>query len=271
MAEILLESRAATRVWRGRAALEAFDLAAEAGTATAVLGVNGAGKSTALRLCAGELTPSAGVVRAFGADPRAFATRRKIGYLAEGDALEPFLGVDEAARYLLRLYGGGRSCREWRPIAERYGLGGLGKKRVAALSKGQRRRLELARLRLADPPLWILDEPDSGLDPAGLRLLREEIRAACGRGRAVVFSTHAVADAAAADRILVLRGGRAAFDGTPAELARRTGASAFTLRGGPDAAADALRDAAARAGATLDGPEPSVPAVEALLFGDAAT
>jgi ABC-type multidrug transport system ATPase subunit len=265
----VLELTGIGRTFRGRAALVDVSLRAAAGEAVAVLGDNGAGKSTLLKIAVGELGADRGTVRAAGGDPRTFAVRRRIGFLPETDALEPFLSVVEAAEYLLDLYGV-RAARkaEIAPTLERFGLAGLAKRRVATLSKGQRRRLELARVRLVDPELWVLDEPDSGLDPTGLRLLRAEIRAACARGRAVVFSSHALADVAAADRIVTLRKGRATFDGTRLELAAKLDARAFVVRGGGAAAESALRAAAAGAGAALDGPDLPLSALEAFLFAE---
>jgi ABC-type multidrug transport system ATPase subunit len=263
----VLELKGVSREYRGRAALQDFDLTVAAGRAVVLLGDNGAGKSTALKIAAGEAAPTRGTARLGGEDPRRFAVRRRTGYLSETDGVEPYLTVDESVRYLLDLYG---VRREKLPAAaatlERFGLGGLGKKRAITLSKGQRRRLELARIRLVDPAMWILDEPDSGLDPAGLVLLREEIRAACDRGRAVLFSSHALADVAAADDVVVLRGGRVAFSGARDDLSARIGAHAFVLRG--DAADVArLRAVASAAGFDLAGPEPPLAELAAFLYG----
>jgi ABC-type multidrug transport system ATPase subunit len=267
----VLELHGVGRTFRGRVALAELSFSARAGEAVAVLGDNGAGKTTALKIAVGELSPTRGKVVAAGGDPRSFAVRRRIGYVPEGDALEPFLSVDEAARYLLDLYGARRERgRDLPDVLARFGLAEARKRRVATLSKGQRRRLELARVRLVDPPLWVLDEPDSGLDPAGLRLLREEIRAACARGRAVVFSSHALMDVVVADRVIVLRAGRVAFDGTKADLSSRLDARGYVLKGGDAGAEAALRAAAARAGASLEGPELPVSELEAFLFGEAA-
>ena len=264
----VLELSGVTRSYRGRIVLKDFSLRVAAGEAAIVLGDNGAGKSTALKIAAGELAPTSGFVKNGGGDPRDFAVRRRTAYLSETDALESFLSVDEAVRYLLDLYGVRREKEaQAGEILARFGLdGALRKKRTAQLSKGQRRRLELARIRLVDPPLWILDEPDSGLDPAGLAVLRAEIRAACGRGRAVVFSSHALSDVSAADRIVVLRAGSALFDGTHSELADRLGAQGFVVKGGPNEAALLCRTALA-AGLVVEGPELPLSALEGFLFG----
>jgi ABC-2 type transport system ATP-binding protein len=264
----VIELTGVSRFFRGKAALRNVSFRARPGAALALLGDNGAGKSTLLSTIVGNARPDEGTATIDGADPRAFSTRRRVAYLPETDALEPYLTVDEAVRFLLDLYGvRAKKAADVEPVLKRFGLSELRRRRVATLSKGQRRRLEIARTVVVDPPYWVFDEPDSGLDPAGLRLLRAEIRVACARGRCVVFSTHALFDVAAADEVACLRRGELVFFGTRADLAARVEARGYVVFG-DDAADAAFRKAALDSGVALEGPEPAWSALDAFLAAD---
>jgi ABC-type multidrug transport system ATPase subunit len=250
--------------------IDRFSLEVKAGEVVALLGENGAGKTTILRILSGDLRPRAGRVAILSGDPAAPATRRRMGVLREAPVLNPYLTARESARYTLAIFGAPRAqSGDLDGALRTFGLD-TGKKRVKAFSKGMMRRLELLQLRLVDPPVWILDEPDSGLDPGGARLFRHEVGEARARGRAVLFSSHSVLDAAlCADRVIVMRRGRIAFAGTREETMARLDERAFVAAGGgPDLAA-ALAAAAAAAGATLRGPEIPLASLEDLLFEDA--
>jgi ABC-type multidrug transport system ATPase subunit len=254
----------------GRPVVEGFSIAVAPGEVVALLGANGAGKTTILRMLAGELRPRAGRLAILGGDPRRPAIRRSMGVVREVPALHEYLTASESVRYALDVYGVPRVRRDdVRGVFERFGLADAARKRVSALSKGTTRRLELAQLVLVDAPVWLLDEPDSGLDPGGARLFRSEIAAARARGRAILFSSHAVLEAAlCADRIVVLRGGRVAFEGTREETMNRLDKRAFVATGGGPGLAAALGSAAAAAGASLSEPQVPVADLEALLFED---
>jgi ABC-type multidrug transport system ATPase subunit len=250
--------------------LEDLSLSVAPGEVVALLGENGAGKTTLLRILTGDLSPRSGGVSVLGGDPRRPAVRRSLGALREVPVLNEHLTAIESLRYTLAIYGAPRRQRsELGPLLDRFDLAAAAKKRIRALSKGMMRRLELAQLSAVDAPAWILDEPDSGLDPGGARLFRELVTKARGRGRAILFSSHSVLDAATcADRIVVLRRGRIAFEGTHDAAMRRLNKRAFVAEGGGPDLKSALAPAAAAAGATLTGPEIPLSALEALLFED---
>jgi ABC-type multidrug transport system ATPase subunit len=247
---------------------EDLTLSVAPGEVVALLGENGAGKTTLLRVLTGDLLPRAGSVSVAGGDPRRPAVRRSLGVLREVPVLNEHLTGLESLHYAGAIHGARRAGRaELEALLERFGLADAAKKRVRAFSKGMMRRLELAQLVLVDAPAWVLDEPDSGLDPRGARLFRTLLAEARGRGRAVLFSSHSVLDAAlCADRIVVLRKGRVAFDGTREAAMQRLNKRAFVAEGGRGDLLAALEPAAAAAGATLTGPEIPVSALEALLF-----
>jgi ABC-type multidrug transport system ATPase subunit len=232
------------------------------------VGLNGAGKSTALSVLAGERTPSEGSVRILGKDPRKPAARRHLFLLSEEPLPPTHLTPIEAVRFHRELYGRPRfSESEVRALLRPAGLEPVAKKRIATFSRGMQRRLELACLSAADPEVWLLDEPQTGLDPSGLRFLRELCQDARRRSRGLVIASHALADIPAlADEVVVLKQGRTVIAGTRDELLARVGARSFVVRGGDGTLDEEIRALARRLGAMVDGPEvPSGP-IEEFLF-----
>ena len=248
--------------------LSGFDLDAQPGSITVLVGLNGAGKTTALRLLSGQLTPESGRVRVNGQDPRRAAARRGLFYLPEVSDLPTHLSAREVVTFYLDLYGCPRMSRpSLTEILGSFGLGNVTKARVTTFSKGMRRRLELACLATVDPGVWLLDEPQAGLDPEGLRLLRGLCSEARERGRAVVMATHALVDVKAlADHVMLLERGDVVFAGDRAALLERAGAREFVVTGGDDGLDQALVELAEGRGAQVDGPQVAVAALEQLFF-----
>ncbi len=161
-----------------------------AGEAVLLVGANGAGKSSLLRVLAGLLAPLEGALLWQGAEALAdrAAHARRLRYIGHGDALKPALSAAENLRFYARLWGG-----QVAPALAALGLEALAELPARVLSSGQKRRLALARLALAAPgtaPLWLLDEPTVGLDAASvarLGVLLEHHRAAGGM---VLAATH---------------------------------------------------------------------------------
>ncbi len=164
----------------------AFELGG--GAALVLLGANGAGKSTLLRLLAGLLRPAAGRLLWNGADALAEPTEhaRRVAYLGHLDAVKPALTVAENLRFAASL---------WRSSAAEalaaVDLDDLGELPARLLSAGQRRRLALARIALSPAPLWLLDEPATGLDAASVGALGRLMAAHCARGGLIIAATHA--------------------------------------------------------------------------------
>jgi ABC-2 type transport system ATP-binding protein len=221
----MLALRGIVRAFGGRRAVDGVSLDVAAGEAVLLVGRNGAGKTTVLRIAAGFLDPDAGDVVVAGiamARERARA-QAKLGYLPEHAPAPGELTVRE--HLVLR-------ARQKRVAAagldRAIALAGLGdtlRQRIATLSKGFRQRVGLADALLGDPPLVILDEPTSGMDPIQVRQLREHL-AVAARDRAVLVSSHAVADLEPlATRVAVLRAGALVAVATPAALCERTGAA----------------------------------------------
>jgi ABC-2 type transport system ATP-binding protein len=195
-----------------REALHGVSFAAYPGELVAVIGPNGAGKTTLLSILAGVQAPSEGTLD-YGAG--------HIGWVPQQPALYSKLSVAEN----LRLFAHLEKVSDPEAVVERMldqtGLSERANERVARLSGGNRQRVNVALGLLADPPVILLDEPSSSLDPSQRERLWQFIGELAERGAGVVFSTHVVAEAQRyADRVLVLDEGKLLFDGTPAALAQ---------------------------------------------------
>jgi heme exporter protein A len=220
-----------------RRAVAALTARVEAGECLALLGPNGAGKSTFLRLAAGLARPSSGELRILGLAARSPEARARVGYLGHRAGVYAALTARENLRLHARLHGlPGAETRVGEAL-ERVGLGRRAAEPVRAFSQGMKQRLGLARALLHHPHVLLLDEPFSGLDADGARVLEEALAAARAAGRTVVMVTHdAEAAARLATRVVVADGGAWALDlpagelgaeGLRRELAARAGAGAL--------------------------------------------
>jgi ABC-2 type transport system ATP-binding protein len=220
---IVLVLRGIVRSFGRRRAVSGVSLEVAAGEAVLLVGRNGAGKTTLLRIATGFLDPDRGEVTVAGiamARERARA-QASLGYLPEHAPAPGELTVRE------HLYLRSRQKRVAAAGLERAielaGLGETARQRIATLSKGFRQRVGLADALLGDPPLVVLDEPTSGMDPIQVRQLRDHLIAAA-RARAVLVSSHAVADLESlATRVAVLRAGELVAIDTPGGLCKRAG------------------------------------------------
>ncbi len=193
-----------------------------------LLGPNGAGKTTTLRILVGILRPTRGSVRVAGLDvvDDPLAVRQRLGFLTNTTGLYPRLSGRELLGYFARLHGLAPDAAAARiaTLAEALHLRGFFDRRCEALSTGERQRLSIARAVLHDPAVLVLDEPTAGLDVLASRFLRDFVRAERDRGKAVVFSTHYLAEAELlCDRIGLLHRGRLLAEGTPTALRAAAG------------------------------------------------
>lgn len=192
--------------------LDALSLTVSAGTVTALLGGNGAGKSTTLSTLLGFVRADSGRVAICGIDPASQpeAARRKIAYLPENVALYEHLTAIENAQYLLALSG---DRQDRAAIADAFAAAGLQERawdqRLGAFSKGMRQKVAIAIALLREVPVLLLDEPTSGLDPRATADFNALVLAVRQRGTAVLMVTHDLLSAAdIADRICFLEAGR---------------------------------------------------------------
>ena len=197
-------------------ALHAVDLDVRSGEVLAVLGANGAGKTTALGLLTGRLSADAGSARLFGADPRDPAVRRGIGVMLQDGDLPDTLRVAEHVRLFSSYYPSPRPVAETLALA---GLSDLARRPYGALSGGQKRRVEFALAICGRPPLLFVDEPTVGLDVEARRNFWAVLRQLRDEGAGIVLTTHYLEEAdALADRIVLMAGGRVLAQDTPAGI-----------------------------------------------------
>ncbi|MXG91259.1 ATP-binding cassette domain-containing protein [Nocardioides flavescens] len=211
-------------------AVAGVDLAAYAGQATGLLGRNGAGKSTTMRVLAGVVPPTAGTVVVAGHDvrTRALEVKRAVGYCPDVGGLVPRATPWEHLQLAARL----RRLRGWEPRArdllERFELGDVAHRVTTGFSHGMGRRLSVVLAALHEPEVLLLDEPFDGVDPIGVEATFEVISDARSRGACVLVSTHLRELAVeVCTSVLVLRGGAQVASATAREMAGEEGARAY--------------------------------------------
>jgi ABC-2 type transport system ATP-binding protein len=199
-----------TKRYGRRDALRGVTFEARAGEVVAVIGPNGAGKTTLLSILAGIQPPTSGTVS---------RGPREVGWVPQSPAVYTKLSVAENLRLFARLEKVADPDAAVAAMLEQTGLADRAADELGELSGGNRQRVNIAVGLLADPPVLLLDEPSSSLDPRQRERLWEFIGALAARDTAVVFSTHNVGEAERyADRVLVLADGEALFTGSPADL-----------------------------------------------------
>ena len=257
-------------------ALAGVDLAVKEGEVFGFLGPNGAGKTTFIKILLGLVFPTAGAVSVFGSPAGNPAGRKKIGYLPENMRLQGFLKGHEFLDFSGKLYGLSRDVRKERTgrYLELLGLSAAAGRPLREYSKGMLQRIGMAQALVNEPRLLILDEPQSGLDPAGRKQVRDLILRLKGEGRTVLFSSHILADAEMiCDRVGILQRGRLVAAGRLDELLRaRVHAVEFQADGLAAGAREAFRvraslylEAGSRAQFTLPGGEEQVAGVLAAI------
>jgi ABC-2 type transport system ATP-binding protein len=213
----------------------------EAGTITGFLGPNGAGKTTTLRMVLGLAAPTSGRALVFDT-PYAQLARPalRIGAVLEATDFHPGRTGRDHLRMLARSVGVPDSRAD--EVLRLVELTGAARRRVKGYSLGMRQRLGLAAALLGDPELLILDEPANGLDPEGVRWLRDFLRDLAAKGRTVVVSSHVLAEVAqTVDQVLIISRGRLVVESPLAELTARAGGAVRVRSADPEQLAVALR------------------------------
>jgi ABC-2 type transport system ATP-binding protein len=214
----VIEISEVTKVYGTTRAVDGVTFAAPSGTVTGFLGPNGAGKTTTLRILLGLARPDAGDARIDGtryADLR--SPRRTVGAVLDSTGFHPGRTGRNHLRVLARAAGISRA--RVGEVLEFVELAEAADRRVGGYSHGMRQRLALAGALLGDPPVLALDEPATGLDPAGIAWLRRMIRAWASDGRTVLFSSHVLAEVEmVADRVVIIDRGHVVRDAATAEL-----------------------------------------------------
>ena len=239
------------------------------GSVTGFLGPNGAGKTTTLRMLLGLAEPTAGRALVLG-QPYRELTRplNRVGSVLEASDCHPGRRGRDHLR-MLALAGEIPTSRvdEVLRLVE---LDGAGRRRVKAYSLGMRQRLALAAALLGEPELLVLDEPANGLDPEGMRWLRDFLRAFADEGHTVLVSSHVLAEVAqTVDRVVIVNKGRLVVESPLAQLTARA-AGAVKVRTEQRAELERLLAAAGIRATVMDGDELLVPGVETRRVGQIA-
>jgi ABC-2 type transport system ATP-binding protein len=229
-------------------AVDGVDLTVEGGDVFGYLGPNGAGKTTSLRMMLGLIAPSAGSVRLFGHDPQASVKAlRGVAGFVEAPTFYPYLNGRVNLDLLAALDGDGAKGRIEEAL-EIVGLSHRAKDKVGTYSHGMRQRLGIAAALLREPRLLLLDEPATGLDPGGMRDMRDLIRNLSGQGMTVLLSSHLLTEVEElCNRVAIVREGRVAYQGSLEELRRQAGGG-YLLRTTDDERARAVAEAQAGIG-----------------------
>jgi ABC-2 type transport system ATP-binding protein len=224
----VLQARGLTVRFGKVTALDGLDLTAPPGKVLAILGPNGAGKTTFVRTVATLLRPTSGELRVRGSDVAAdpASVRRDIGLAGQFAAVEPAMTGRENLEMTARLFGhrGRAARRAAASVIEQLGLAEVADRRCGTYSGGQRRRLDLGASLAGAPRLLLLDEPTTGLDPAGRREVWDAVRDLVAGGTDVALTTHYLDEAdELADHVVVIDHGRAIAAGTLADLKASVG------------------------------------------------
>src|SRR5687767_1943656 len=207
---------AVTKKYGDTQALRGIDLRIRPGELLALLGANGAGKTTAVRILLGLTVPATGTARVFGGNPRDRMTRTRLGAVLQIARVPETLRVREHIEMFSSYYPNPMPMQE---VIDAAGLNGLERRKFGELSGGQQKRVLYALGICGNPDLLVLDEPTVGLDVEARRALWKQIRAFVDRGRSVLLTTHYLAEAEAlADRVVVIDRGVVVREGTPVEI-----------------------------------------------------
>ena len=209
-----------TKTFGPQRVLSDVSLTVRPGERVALLGHNGAGKSTMMKIILGLIPYDSGDLSVTGAAPGSPEARRNVAYLPENAAFHPALSGLEQMRHYLALRG--ESAGLAMDLLERVGLGHAARRRIGTYSKGMRQRVGLAQTLIGKPRLLVLDEPTSGLDPVSRRDFYALLDGLAAEGASILLSSHALTEVEArTDRILILSGGVMVAEGSLADLRRK--------------------------------------------------
>ncbi|UNX55611.1 ABC transporter ATP-binding protein [Georgenia sp. TF02-10] len=257
----MIEADALTKRYGEKVAVDGVSFTVRPGSVTGFLGPNGAGKSTTMRMIVGLDRPTAGTVTVNG---RPYSEHRsplrEVGVLLDAKAVHP----GRTARSHLRTMAATHNISRRRvdEVIEMTGLGDVAGKRVGGFSLGMGQRLGIAAAMLGDPRTLILDEPVNGLDPEGVKWVRQLVRYLAESGRTVFLSSHLMSEMAqTADQLLVIGRGRIITAGPVQDVIDAVQASAVRVR---SPQATDLAELLTARGATVAGPEPGLLQVSGL-------
>ncbi len=246
----MIEARTLTKYFDDFRAVESASFHVPAGNVLALLGPNGAGKTTTVRMLTSILKPTSGTASVAGYDivTQPDQVRASVGVLTEHHGLYLRTSGEEYLDFFGDIYGVAKDVRRKRikNLLERFGLDEAGDRRIGGYSKGMRQKLALIRSMLHDPPVLLLDEPTSAMDPQSAKQVRDAIADLRQDNRAIILCTHNLAEAEElADSIAIVRKGRIIALGNPEDLKDQLlGAKEMEVRlaASPNGVADSVSD-----------------------------
>lgn len=222
--QIAVDARGLTKRYGPVTAVAGVDMTIHAGDVYGFLGPNGAGKTTAMRMMLGLIRPDAGAVRLFGRDPQRDGARALDGVagFVEAPRFYPYLSGRRNLELVAALDGSGAATRVTESLAV-VELTDRAGDRAGGYSHGMRQRLGIAAALLRAPRLLVLDEPTTGLDPAGMRDMRALVRRLAGQGITVLLSSHQMGEVEElCNRVAIVRQGRVVYEGALEQLLAAT-------------------------------------------------
>ena len=230
-----IHARGLTKSFGGTRVLTGIDLTVPTGSLLALLGPNGSGKTTVVRILTTLLAPDGGTATVGGHEVvrDGAAVRRMIGLTAQQATVDDLLTGRENLELFAGLYhlGRRRSRQRAQELLERFDLAAAANRRVSTYSGGMRRRLDLAASMVSEPRILFLDEPTTGLDPRSRAELWSVIRELLASGTTILLTTQYLEEADhLADRVVVINGGRVVADDSPDALKRQVGTERLVLR-----------------------------------------
>jgi ABC-2 type transport system ATP-binding protein len=229
-----VSARGLVKVYGELVAVDHVDLTVEKGDVFGYLGPNGAGKTTSLRMLLGLIRPTEGSIRLFGRDPHVVGAKALDGVagFVEGPTFYPYLTARRNLRLLAAYDDGDLRSKRSRieELLELVELRDRGDDKVGGYSHGMRQRLGIAAALLRDPKLLLLDEPTTGLDPAGMRDMRDLVRRLASEGITVLLSSHLLGEVEElCNRVAIIRKGRIVYEGQLQDLLA-TASTGYRLR-----------------------------------------
>lgn len=273
--ETVIETRALAKTYRdfwGRPkvrALKALDLEVKRGEVFGLLGPNGSGKTTTIKLLLGLLFPTEGQALIFGKDATDVSKNQRIGYLPEESYLYRFLNAEETLDFYGRLFDIPHNVLEERKdnLIKTVGLDRARKRQLKEYSKGMTRRIGLAQALINEPELILLDEPTSGLDPIGTREMKDMIIRLKEQGKTVVMCSHLLADVQdVCDRIAILHQGELKELGRVDTLLTQADITQIRAKRLPDKCIDEIKQVIAKHNGELLGVDHPTTTLEELFL-----
>lgn len=228
LGEVIIQTEGLRKEYRpsfsrhSKVALEGLSIDVRQGEIFGLVGPNGSGKTTTLKLLLGLIKPTKGDIRIFGRGPRDVAVKQRIGFLPDGPYFYDHLNSYEVLDFYGKLFGYSKSQRDARKeeLLDMVGLNKADRGRIIrTYSKGMMQRVGLAQSLINDPELLFLDEPTTGLDPIGARQMKDAILAVRDKGKTVLLCSHLLADVQAiCDRVAILSEGHLVKFGTVPDL-----------------------------------------------------